>query len=135
MHRPQPRVELGLALRGIATAAIDVSDGLLADLGHVLEASKVSADLRIDHLLAPCAEVDLSLPQVRDCVLAGGDDYELAFTAPVERRAAVEALASHLRLALTRFGSIAASGPDRITLRDSEDAPVPLGRLGYDHFR
>jgi thiamine-monophosphate kinase len=79
---PQPRLGLGLALRGVATACIDLSDGLLADLGHVLEASGVGAELELR--LLPCAESMAALPEAerRRLQLAGGDDYELCFTLP-----------------------------------------------------
>ncbi len=85
LQQPQPRVALGLALRGIANSAIDVSDGLLADLGHILERSGMAAEVRFDTL--PAASFFASSGQAMDelaqhCVLAGGDDYELCFTAP-----------------------------------------------------
>lgn len=126
LHRPQPRVALGLALRGLATAAIDVSDGLLADLGHILEASRVSASLGIPDLPPPGIE--------RDCRLAGGDDYELIFTAPAERNTDVEALAGTLGLALTHIGSIQTGASPRLTLVDADGQPVAIGQRGYDHF-
>jgi thiamine-monophosphate kinase len=126
LHRPQPRVTLGLALRGLATSAIDVSDGLLADLGHILEDSKVGATLRIPGLPPPGIE--------RDCLLAGGDDYELIFTAPTECHAEVEALTNTLGLALNRIGNIAGGVSPRLTLLDSDDRPVEVGCRGYDHF-
>ena len=126
LNRPQPRVELGLALRGLATAAIDVSDGLLADLGHILEASSVAARLRLAVSPAP------TFPD--ECLLSGGDDYELAFTVPAARRADVEALAGMLPLALTRIGTIEAGTPGAIDLRDLDDRPVEVDRRGYDHF-
>lgn len=131
LHRPQPRVALGLALRGLASAAIDVSDGLLADLDHILEASKVSAHLRIPRL--PSAGIE------RDCLLAGGDDYELIFTAPAARRAEVEAISARLSLALTRIGAvhggIRGNGSPRLTLTDTGNRPIEIGPLGYEHFR
>jgi thiamine-monophosphate kinase len=133
LHRPQPRVALGLALRGLATAAIDVSDGLLADLGHILDESKVSANLCI---------VDLPPPGIeRDCMLAGGDDYELVFTTPATRRDEVATLADRIGLALTRIGSIAGAVPHtghfippRLTLTNADGVPVAVERRGYDHF-
>lgn len=127
LQRPQPRVALGLALRGLASSAIDVSDGLLADLSHILEESQASAHLQIPGL--PAAGVE------RDCLLAGGDDYELAFTSPAARRSEVEALDKHLGLALTRIGIVQAGVSPRLTLVDAEGRPVELGALGYDHFR
>jgi thiamine-monophosphate kinase len=86
---PTPRVELGLALRGIAHAAIDVSDGFAADLGHILERSNAGAEVWYEQL--PLSEALTPLrddPAAQDCILAGGDDYELVFTAPSDRREA-----------------------------------------------
>ena len=132
--RPQPRVRLGLNLRGVASAAIDVSDGLLADLGHILKASDVGADIECDRLPALAVEgADAAL--LRDCVLAGGDDYELAFTAPTAQRAAIEALAASLPLALTRIGRVVAPREERLRLLDSSGAAMAVARTGYDHFR
>ena len=92
---PQPRLALGQALRGIASAAIDVSDGLVADLGHILETSGVGAALHADAL--PLSEAARDLPGARDAALAGGDDYELLFTAPSKRRAEIAALCAPAR--------------------------------------
>jgi len=106
MECPEPRVALGLGLRGLATAAIDVSDGLLGDLGHILRRSGVSADVFAGALpLSPWLAARRRHEQL-DCILAGGDDYELIFTAPPERRAAVEALGACLGLPLSRIGRI-----------------------------
>jgi thiamine-monophosphate kinase len=127
LHRPQPRVALGLALRGLADAAIDVSDGLLADLGHILEESKASAHLCIPDLPPPGIE--------RDCLLSGGDDYELVFMTPAERRAEVETLEASLGLALTHIGSVRGGEAPRLTLCEPDGTPVEIGPLGYDHFR
>ncbi len=126
LQRPQPRVALGLALQGLATAAIDVSDGLLADLGHILEASRVAASVQVAVPSAPTLE--------RDAWLSGGDDYELVFAAPPAHRHAIDALAGRLRLALTRIGSIAAGVAGAIDLRDAEGNPLAIHRRGYDHF-
>ncbi len=126
LHRPQPRVALGLALRGLATAAIDVSDGLLADLGHVLAASGVAATLRPAALPAPGFE--------RDCYLAGGDDYELVFTAPAARHEEVLALGQRLSLPLDCIGVIAVGVPGQLTVLDAAGQPVEIARRGYDHF-
>lgn len=126
LQRPQPRVALGLALRGLATAAIDISDGLLADLGHVLTASGSAARLQVAVSPAP------TFPE--SCWLSGGDDYELVFTAPAVRRAAVADLADTLQLALTRIGSIVAGAPGSIDLRDAAGGPVDFAPRGFDHF-
>lgn len=126
LQRPQPRVALGLGLRGLASAAIDVSDGLLADLGHILEASSAAATLRLPNL--PSAGLE------RDCWLAGGDDYELVFTAPADRHADVTALASRLSLALTRIGVVESGAPGAVNVLDGNGAVVDVARQGYDHF-
>ena len=126
LHRPQPRVALGLALRGLATAAIDVSDGLLADLGHVLEESGVSAKLSIRGL--PPAGLE------RDCLLSGGDDYELVFTAPAARDADVLSLVMPLGLALKRIGAIGADIPGQLLLEDANGRDITPARRGFDHF-
>lgn len=126
LHRPQPRVALGLALRGLASAAIDVSDGLLADLGHILEASRLAATLRLPVLPPPGIE--------RDCLLAGGDDYELVFTAAAAQRDRIAQLTDILALPLTRIGRVAPGEAGSITLLDEHEQPVDIGRRGFDHF-
>ncbi|MBL8491985.1 MAG: thiamine-phosphate kinase [Rhodocyclaceae bacterium] len=134
LHRPRPRVALGLALRGIASAAIDVSDGLLGDLGHILAASGVGAELDLAAMpaaaLAAAPDPDLG----RHCLLAGGDDYELLFTAPADRSPLIDALSGQLGLPLTRIGSLVADHPGESIVRDRDGRPVTLGRTGYDHF-
>jgi thiamine-monophosphate kinase len=127
---PRPRLALGQALRGSASAAIDVSDGLVADLGHVLEVSGVGAELHADALpLSPAAQ---GLPGARDAALAGGDDYELLFTSPPKRCADLEALARRLDLPLTRIGSIRAkSGLDVL---DQAGRLLQVPKAGWEHF-
>lgn len=129
LHQPEPRVELGERLRGIAHAAIDVSDGFAQDLGHILERSGVGAVVHYA-LLPKFACGDAGLQQ--RCVLAGGDDYELVFTAPQAARRELEALSALLRLALTRVGSIQA-GEAKLQLLDPLGKPIAAGR-GFDHF-
>jgi thiamine-monophosphate kinase len=129
-HLPQPRLALGEALRGIATAAIDISDGLVADLGHVLEVSGVGAELRADAL--PLSAAAREVPGARDAALAGGDDYELLFTAAPERQAEIAALARQLGIPLTRIGVIRV-GSDLRILDASGQAIVPPSK-GWQHF-
>lgn len=134
LHAPEPRVELGGRLRGFARAAIDVSDGLLADLGHILEASGVGAELEWEKL--PRAEAIARCPDralVAECLLAGGDDYELVFTAPPPKRAEIEAVGRELGLELTRIGT-AVRGKPQAKLLDAQEKVIPAARTGYDHF-
>lgn len=107
LDRPTPRVALGRALIGIAHAGIDVSDGLLADLGHVANASAVGIEIEIDRLPASSALIALAADdeQRRRWQATGGDDYELCFTASIEQRARIDALSDALALPLTRIGS------------------------------
>ncbi len=129
LHEPEPRVELGERLRGIASAAIDVSDGFAQDLGHILERSGVGAV--VHYGLLPKFPIDDPALEQR-CVLAGGDDYELAFTAPQAARAEIAALAGALRLALTRVGSIQ-SGEAKLQLLGAHGKPMTCA-AGFDHF-
>jgi thiamine-monophosphate kinase len=103
---PRPRLELGRALLGLATAAVDVSDGLVADLGHIAETSRVAAVVDADAL--PLSEAGRGVPAAREAALTGGDDYELLFTALADAEARVEALSRELGLRLTRVGRIEA---------------------------
>jgi thiamine-monophosphate kinase len=132
LHEPQPRVALGQRLRGLARAAIDVSDGLAGDLGHILERSRMGALLdyqRIprDGTFAKLADAKLEA----QCVLSGGDDYELLFTASKERRAAIESVSHDLKVALSCIGEIAAG--DRLTILDRDRKPMAY-KSGFDHF-
>ena len=134
LERPEPRVALGLALRGLASAAIDVSDGLLADIGHILERSTLAADIALDRLPRAAFETGAEAGLARDCLLAGGDDYELAFSAPVARRGAIEALSAQLGLPLARIGNLRAGMAGEIVLRDEAGTVMPQPARGWDHF-
>ena len=128
LHAPEPRVKLGHALRGLARSAIDVSDGLLADLGHIARASRVAAELRWEDI--PRARAIRECPNAalaRSCVLAGGDDYELVFTAPRSGRGRIAALGA------ARIGSIVPGRPG-VRVRDAAGRAVPFSRAGFDHF-
>jgi thiamine-monophosphate kinase len=133
MECPQPRVALGLALRGVATSAIDVSDGLLGDLAHVLRRSGVGAEVEVDAL--PRSEVLRALPEAlqRTCTLAGGDDYELVFTAPPQHAERVAQAARSAQVAVTRIGRIVAGAGLRLTGRDGQELPNTFG--AFDHFK
>ena len=140
LEQPTPRVALGQALRGIATAAIDISDGLAGDLGHLLKASTVGA--RIDTSIAMtliansprngCRSSLFDPPKALACVLAGGDDYELAFTAPFSRRQAVEAASKTSQTPVTRIGQIEQAPGLRLV--DAHGQPVAGQFLSFDHF-
>jgi thiamine-monophosphate kinase len=132
LDRPTPRVALGLALRGIATACIDVSDGLLADLGHVCRASGVGAVLDIDALPASDAlRTGFDAEGRRALQAGGGDDYELCFSAPASRRADVLD-AARGRVAVTRIGRIV-DAPG-VAIVDARGAPWSPPATGYQHF-
>ena len=132
MELPQPRVALGLALRGVASSAIDLSDGLLGDLGHILQRSGAGAQVQVEMLprSAVLAAQDAALQ--RTCVLAGGDDYELVFTAPPERRHKVLAAAQRSGVNVTRCGVITAE--PGLQVLDAAGRPVPTTLRGFDHF-
>jgi thiamine-monophosphate kinase len=131
LHQPQPRIELGLALRGIANSAIDISDGLLADLGHILERSQVGATLEFETIPKGLLR-ELVAELLQRCILAGGDDYELCFTAPVAKRSEINAISAELQLPLARIGSILAE--QGCTLRAADGSEMNIDKGGYDHF-
>ena len=137
LETPTPRVALGLALRGIASAAIDLSDGLAGDLGHILEQSKVGARLKAALLPGLMAAPAGAVPRERrlECVLAGGDDYELLFTAAPAQAAAVAAAAAAAAadgLPVTRIGRIEAE--PGLRLIDGAGQAVPQRYASFDHF-
>ncbi len=140
MELPEPRVALGLALRGIASAAIDLSDGLVGDIGHVLARSGVAAVIDADAL--PRSAVLAAQPAAlqRLCTLAGGDDYELLFTAPAGRAAEVRAAGAVANTPVTPIGRVVeadgADGAPRLRIVDANGRPLegPLP-AGFDHFR
>lgn len=132
MDTPTPRVALGMALRGIAHAALDISDGLIGDLGHILTRSALGAIIDVDAL--PRSEVLGAQPlaRQRECVLAGGDDYELCFTAPVGAREAIAGISRQLGLPLTRAGSI--TPEPGLRLVDGDGNPYAFSGTAFDHF-
>ena len=133
LYLPTPRVTLGIALRGLAHSAIDVSDGLLADLGHILERSGVGARLEFGALpTLPVVQSYLHETVARDCVLAGGDDYELCFTAPAGRRDAIHAAAAGANVTVTRIGQITAEPGLSVIAADGK--LLAYDKTGYDHF-
>jgi thiamine-monophosphate kinase len=132
MELPQPRVALGLALRGLASSAIDLSDGLAGDLQHVLQRSGVGATVDVDALPRSATLSAQPLALQRRCLVEGGDDYELLFTAPPARHAAVLAAGARLGLPLTCCGRIDAAPGLRWV--DATGRPVPGDWRGFDHF-
>jgi thiamine-monophosphate kinase len=133
MEQPEARVSLGQALRGIASSAIDVSDGFVGDLGHVLAASGVGA--QVDWTRMPCSADLLTQPASvrRVCALSGGDDYELLFTAPPGSDLAVQRAASTAGVQVTPVGVIVPT--PGLTVHDAEGRPLDLGaHAGFDHF-
>jgi thiamine-monophosphate kinase len=136
MLRPAPRVALGERLRGIATAAIDVSDGLVGDLGHVLDASGVGATLQLAAI--PRSEaINRRLGATEralalECLLAGGDDYELCFTVPESHAKEVETIAKALPLPLTRIGVIEKRAG--LAILDENGHALPSLPHAFDHF-
>ena len=140
LEQPTPRVALGLALRGVASSAIDVSDGLLGDLGHILKASGVGAcvDATVaTNLLAASAQqagaaADFGAQTLMQCALAGGDDYELVFTAPPAQQAAVQAAAQASGTRATRIGRVEPAPGLRVV--DGQGQPVAQHFASFDHF-
>ena len=132
MECPQPRVALGQALRGVAHSAIDVSDGLLGDLSHILRRSGVGATLDVDALPRSGVLRSLSEARQREFTLAGGDDYELVFTAAAGRAAQVQAAAAEAQVAVTRIGRIDAH--PGLRLLDADGLPVVQRFASFDHF-
>lgn len=134
LYQPTPRVALGLVLRDIAHSAIDISDGLLADLGNILKASRVGAEIFFSAL--PISSVMQSIHDkklIQQFVLAGGDDYELCFTAPKTQRAMIEQLSFSMNLPLTPIGHITSASGCIVHAQNGQ--PIYLNKSGYDHFR
>jgi thiamine-monophosphate kinase len=131
---PQPRVELGRGLIGTAHSVIDISDGLLADLGHICERSGVGASIDFDAL--PCIPELRSMrgrDQVAQALLAGGDDYELCFTVSPGNDSMLRALSEQLGITMTRVGSIMAG--NRVEVRGPAGRPLEWKEKGFEHFR
>jgi len=132
-NRPQPRLALGRALRGLATSAIDVSDGLVADLDHVLAASAVGARVEVDRLpMSPDLREAVAPDTARRHALSGGDDYELCFTVPAEREPALCEVAARTSTRIARIGTITAGSG--VILVDRHGQPVDASVTGWDHF-
>jgi thiamine-monophosphate kinase len=133
MECPQPRVALGRALRGAASSAIDLSDGLVGDLGHVLARSGVGATVDVDALPRSTVLAAQPVAVQHECLLAGGDDYELLFTAAPTARGAVQAAGEASGVAVTRVGRIEADAGLRVV--DARAQRLDRLPAGFDHFR
>lgn len=132
LHRPAPRVDLGLKLREIASSCIDISDGLLADLGHILKASNCGAIIDLEKI--PCIDYlknNLDNPQFQEFLLAGGDDYELCFTAHASKRKEIELIGKQQHILLT---CIAATHIDIGLQAIYKSTALNLNSKGFDHF-
>lgn len=139
LQQPTPRVEVGLTLRerGLSCAAIDISDGLLADLSHIAERSQLHAQVMLEQL--PPLPHDAPEALARQCQIAGGDDYELLFTSAVAHRTEIASLAKEFNLPITRIGQFVdkdapKAGPELVSLIDSHGQALPITRKGFDHF-
>lgn len=132
LERPTPRLALGQALAGVAHAALDLSDGLTGDLGHILAASGVGADIALADL--PVAPVLASLPEAErlTCLLSGGDDYELLFTAPVSARNAVQTAAQSSDIDVSRIGVITST--TELHLMNASGGATDFLAKSFDHF-
>ena len=137
LFMPTPRVELGVKLRKIAHSAIDISDGLLADLAHICAASNVVAQLDFAAIIGPKLTQNVPEDDLITAILAGGDDYELCFTAPVSARPVIVEIATELALPCTRIGQILPAAKvgaaNLVSVINLKNSVVPSLR-GYDHF-
>ena len=133
LNYPTPRVTAGMALRGIASSAIDISDGLIADLGHILDASQVGARITLEELpLSKLMQENKDAMLMLQYALTSGDDYELCFTIPEEHIERVNALQYELNLPIKHIGNIEKQTGLRILRQDGE--PLEITGGGYDHF-
>jgi len=134
LYEPSPRVALGQALRGLATAAIDISDGLLADLTHICRLSNVGATVDLNSVpVSAIGAKHINSDEGRNAILAGGDDYELCFTAHPNSRESIEDLTDVLGIPITRIGQIKRG--KGVSLLTSDGKPVQIDGRGYDHFK
>ena len=134
LYEPSPRVALGQALRGLATAAIDVSDGLLADLTHICRLSNVGATLELASVpVSSIGARHIDTDAGRNAIVGGGDDYELCFTAHPNSRESIQELTDMLGIPITRVGQIKRG--KGVSLLGGDGKPVKIDGRGYDHFK
>ena len=132
LQAPQPRVALGLALQAIAHSAIDISDGLLADLGHVLERSNLGANLYWERIPHVNVSNGIDITQLHRLSLAGGDDYELCFTAPASQHDAILSIGEKLNIKLSAIGETTQA--NGLYVYDKNHQAIELKSAGYEHF-
>jgi thiamine-monophosphate kinase len=133
LYEPTPRVTLGQALRGLATSAIDISDGLLADLGHICRLSGVGATVDLAHVpVSPIGARHVASDAGLTAIVAGGDDYELCFTAPANARESITDLTHVLGIPLSRIGQVKRG--KGVSLMGANGKPVKIDGRGFDHF-
>ncbi|MBA3696161.1 MAG: thiamine-phosphate kinase [Methylotenera sp.] len=133
LHCPQPRVLLGLALRGLVHSCLDISDGLLSDLGHIVKASNVGAEIHLDAIpTSTYIKKHLKTPAFQQYVLAGGDDYELCFTAPERHAENILIAAKNINIPVVKIGKITAT--HGINVVDTGGNPIQVAQTGYNHF-
>lgn len=138
LELPTPRIALGLALCGLARSAIDISDGLVADLGHILERSDVAADIEFAALpVSPVVRRCLDQAIARNAVIGGGDDYELCFTAARSSRERVLRAGRRAGVRVSRIGTIRArrKSTPRLAVRAADGTALRIAHGGFDHFR
>ncbi|WP_435103813.1 thiamine-phosphate kinase [Arhodomonas sp. AD133] len=133
LHWPEPRVALGRSLRGVASAAVDISDGLLADAGHLSARSAVAIRVCVECLPVSPALASVGGTAARDYALSGGDDYELLFTAPASAADQVRAAADAAATPVTRIGEVV-EGPAGVAVHDTHGRRLAIPRTGYQHF-
>lgn len=135
-YSPQPQIQAGLKLRSIAGACIDISDGLLADLGHICKASDVSAVIEAEQLPIAADVQQLSALDALQWALSGGDDYQLCFTVAAEQLPTVEGWIEKGELDASRIGFIEAARDsiNRVSVIDKNNLPLTIEKPGYNHF-
>ena len=132
LHEPEPRIELGLSLQHLARAAIDISDGLIGDLGHICEQSRLRAEIDVSKLPFASALMGLPIDEQLNYALAGGDDYELCFTADPSNRHAIAALADSLGMPLTLIGRMQEG--QGVYCADENGRPITQQFTSFEHF-
>lgn len=132
LEKPEPRLALGKNLVGVANSAIDISDGLLQDLGHILKSSSCGAEINLDKLPIANDIADMDKSLINEAILAGGDVYELCFTAKPRRREQIQAIAKKIGVPVHRIGTIV-KGENCVVL-DAQAQPVEFTQKGFDHF-